>query len=259
MQDMSLLNEAMAALKQSSTLMKSWIEKNPAGASKFNDILTRVQQVSSDVVRAGIESPVSTQTTYLSGSAKSSSVSEMAPTVSAAQVTSTILSNASALNALTSPAPRLAAIAAAEQNVLDSSMRSTYVYTSDARGDKTLLGLEDKLRRATDAYDAALANAQNGYCSWIPSQNGMPVYQTRDQIIAGAKSDLAAAQKMFDAHKVFLADPAARSMAEVAYQIQYGSPSEAGPELSKFEKVLVQERRAGNTSTDGSIALLVKG
>lgn len=258
MQDISLLNEAMAALKQSSTLMKSWIEKNPAGASKFNELLTRVQQVSADAVRAGIESPVATQSAHLSSSTNMSSA-DMTPTASAAQVTSTILSNANALNALKSPAPRLAAIPASEQNALDSSMRSNYVYTSDARGDKTLLGLEDKLRRATDAYDAALANAQSGYCSWLPSQNGMPVYQTRDQIIAGAKSDLAVAQKMFDAHKVFLADPAARSMAEVAYQIKYGSPSESGPELSKFEKILVQERRAGNTSTDGSIALLVKG
>jgi hypothetical protein len=252
MQDMSLLNEAMAALKQSSTLMKSWVERNPAGASKFNDILTRVQQVSADAIRAGIEPPATVQT-----SSTASTQSNPPASSKAAEATASMLANVNAINSMASAATVVTPIPEAQQNVIDSTKRSNYVYTTSANDDKTLISLEDGLRRATDAYDAALASAKNGYCSWIPSQNGLPVYQTREQIIAGAKNNLAEAQKSFDAHKVFLADPAARSMAEVAYQIKHGSPSVGGPELNAFEQILVRERRAGNTSTDGSIALLL--
>ncbi|MBR7747989.1 hypothetical protein [Undibacterium baiyunense] len=249
MQDISLFNEAIAALKQSSTLMKSWIEKNPAGAGSFNEILGRLQQVSSDALQASQDKPTVTSSPNTVGGSAYVGVNN------AAEVTSALLSSVNAMNQLKTSA-QSNVVPAAQQNVVDSSMRSNYVYTTNGNSDKTLVGLEDKLRRASDAYDAAVAKAESGYCSWIPSQNGLPVYQTKEQIIENAKNDLLAAQKMFDTHQLFLADPASRSMAEVAFQIKYGGPSEGGVELSRFEQFLVQERRAGNNSTDGSIAAL---
>lgn len=251
MRDISLLNEAISAFKQSSGSVKSLLDKKQQAISSFNDVLGRVKKAS-DTIASSIE-------------AKSTSVS--APPVDAS-----VKFDASQHSKAEAPAPapktssdilnligaaQNAAIPAAQQNVIDSSMRSNYVYTVDARGDSTLIGLEDRLRRATDTYDATVANAKGGYCSWIPSQNGLPVYLNRNQMISAAKENLVAAQQSFDAHKVFLADPAARAMAEVAYQIHYGAPSANGPELSAFDKILVSERRAGNTSTDGSIALLL--
>lgn len=155
------------------------------------------------------------------------------------------------------PAPNLQAIPSEQQNVVNASLKSQFVYTANQHApDNTLWQLQDGLRRATDTYDNAVLNAKSGYCSFVASGNGQPVYLSKGQQIELAKTNVEKAKAMVDEHTALLQNPVALAAREVAYQITHGKPSVAGPLLSERDQVLVRERRAGNVSTDGSIALI---
>lgn len=136
------------------------------------------------------------------------------------------------------------AIAPEQQNVIDSTLRSNYTYTTQKDPvNNTLWELEDGLRRATDSYDAAVANAKGGMSHAVASKDGRPVYVSRDQEIHLASEKVQLMRQNFETHKAFLNDPVARNKAEIAFQITRGYPSQGGPELSVQDQFVVKEQR----------------
>jgi hypothetical protein len=136
------------------------------------------------------------------------------------------------------------AIAPEQQNVIDPSLRSNYTYSTQKDPvNNTLWELEDGLRRATDSYDAAVANAKGGMSRSVASKDGRPVYVSRDQEIQMASEKVQLTRQNFETHKAFLNDPVARNKAEIAFQITRGYPSQGGPELSVQDQLVVKEQR----------------
>lgn len=230
----------------------------------FAKVLEQANTGAAGLTSQGAQPGLSASTVSESNSVSASGLPANSQAVNALLAQLNTLASASAPVTLPAASPVATASAAAavaipdsEQNVYDASQRSNYVYSSSKTGkDSTLWQLEDGLRRATDKFDYALRNAQNGYAAGTLTASGAPAYLTREQQIFSAKNELDQAQAKFDKYKNFLADPVARAQAEVAYQIAQGKPSENGPTLSAFDQFLVEQRRAGNFTNDGSLQQL---
>ncbi|HEY5801559.1 MAG TPA: hypothetical protein VIT92_15155 [Burkholderiaceae bacterium] len=133
-----------------------------------------------------------------------------------------------------------------EQNVVNSSMRSKFAYTTNKHAtDNTLWQLEDGLRRTTDMYDAAVANAKGYFAAAELDGKGERLFITREQEIQAAKDKMAGMREAFEQRKAFENDPAAMTRTEIAYQVKHGVPSTLDVKLSAADARLVEERRAG--------------
>ncbi|MFZ6800829.1 hypothetical protein [Undibacterium sp. Di24W] len=136
------------------------------------------------------------------------------------------------------------AISPEQQNVIDSTLRSNFTYTTQKDPvNNTLWELEDGLRRAVDCYDAAVVNAKGGMSNGVATKDGRPMYVSRDLEIQMASDKVQLARQNFETHKAFLNDPVARNKAEMAFQVTRGYPSIGGPELSAQDQLIVKEER----------------
>ena len=152
-----------------------------------------------------------------------------------------------------SPTQAAPAIPVNEQNCIDSTRRSNYIYTSNKNAiPNTLWQLEDGLRRAVDTYDATVSNMDPTHYAGL-SARGQPMYVTRDRAIAMAQDTIDFTKANFEKHKAFVNDPTRRAQ-EVGYQIINGKSSLTGPELSLQDQILVRELRALNLIVDASAA-----
>ena len=250
MRDVKLLGEALQSLSQAHHT-KQVLEKNQKAIGAIDNFVQGFAQALSKVRHTSSDSGAQVKPTE--NVAVNSYASSLVPPPSSSLPTDVLASIAQARAVALPPA----LIPLSEQNVVNSSMRSTYVYTADKNAAfNKMWQLEDGVRRATDVYADALVNAKSGHCSFVSSPNGLPVYMTREQIIDVAKTNVEKTQQHLAGYKNFINDPVARAAAEVGYQITHGVASSDGVELSLQDKILVRERRAGNTSTDGSISLM---